>query len=204
MDLIFEPAPQTTSDVPQIQGKKFWPRAGAYAIDSLVLYGLTYLISRGLGYSLGIILYMITSALGRSFYVLENSTIGSYLIGLVQMIIYFAIFEWLFGRTLGKVILGMCVIKRNGDSPTLKQALIRSLYRLVDGLFLGIVAYSMMKPPSFQRLGDQKADTLVASANDGAIRNKPIWWKFLIALAVYLFLDSTIISIGLLAYVRFR
>lgn len=206
MDMIIEPGLQTTK-MPEIQGKNFWPRAGAYGIDFLILYGLSYIISWATGHILVRILFLVFSQTGKQFYVLEgpnNTTCGNYIIGFVQSIIYFAIFEWLFGRTPGKIILGMRVIGSNGDSLNLKQALIRSVYRLIDGLFLGIIAYVKMKAPGYQRLGDQKANTFVVSAKDTVIKENPAWEKFFLALILFILVDFMNIAIWLLAYIRFK
>ena len=202
MDVIAVPAFSVTERT-QIQGKKFWPRAGAYAVDMLCLYGVTYLISMGVGLILGRFLYMIAVYMGRELTFLHNTTIGNYIVGFIQTIIYFAVFEWLYGRTLGKVIFGYRVVSVDGGLISIKQAFIRSVFRLIDGLFFGLVAYSAMKPPQYQRMGDQKAGTLVVAANDSAVKETSAWWKFFAALVVYLIIDSLILTLSVLFFIRF-
>jgi len=119
------------------------------------------------------------------------------------MFIYFALFEWLYGRSIGKVIFGMRAINADGNTCTFKQASIRSFYRFIDGIFFGLVAYSHMKSPSKQRLGNKRASTFVVPSKEAFIKNHPAWWKFLIALVTYLFLDGIIMLFWMLFYVRF-
>ncbi|KAF2334357.1 RDD family protein [Flavobacterium daemonense] len=55
-------------------------------------------------------------------------------------IFYYLIFEWLFGRTIGKIITGCVVVNENGLKPNFKVICIRTLCRLIplDALsFLG-------------------------------------------------------------------
>jgi uncharacterized RDD family membrane protein YckC len=57
---------------------------------------------------------------------------GAYLIAIVNHIFYYTLCEKLFrGHTLGKLITGTRVIREDGDELTLKDALLRSLCRLV-------------------------------------------------------------------------
>ncbi len=188
---------------PEIHGKKFWPRAGAFLIDYLAINGL-FIITRFWSLAiLGAVLSAFTPLTGKHYYFVPSSLEWvSYLIGILETIIYFGVFEWLFGRTVGKIIFRMRVIDSNGNSCSLKQALVRSLYRLIDGLFFGVVAYSYMKPPVYQRLGDQKASTIVVSSSDALIKEKIGWQNFLLALAMYLVIESVIIILASLLYLH--
>jgi uncharacterized RDD family membrane protein YckC len=202
MDVIAVPSIPLSSGT-QMQGKKFWPRAASYGVDMLCIYGLTYLIGLGVGSILWPILYMIAGSMGRELTYVQNNPCGNFVFGLTQTIIYFAFFEWLYGRTLGKVLFGFRVVSADGSSINIKQAFIRSVYRLIDGFFFGIVAYTNMKPPQYQRLGDQNAGTLVVAASDPEIKEKPDWWKFFEALVVFMVIDSLILALSVLVYIRF-
>ncbi len=187
----------------EIHGKKFWPRAGAFLVDYLAI-GVLYIPTRFWSLAiLGVIFSAITPLSGKSYYLVQSSSpwVG-YVIGILQTVVYFGVFEWLFGRTIGKIIFRMRVIDNSGDSCNLKQAFIRSVYRLIDGLFFGIVAYSYMKPPAYQRLGDRKASTVVVSSNDAAVKKNIVWWNFILALAIYLAAESMIVMLGALLYVH--
>jgi len=76
--------------------------------------------------------------------------------------LYFWILEGIWGITLGKVIIGIQVIKKDGSHCHMRASLIRNLLRFVDGLGVYLVGFliaifSRMR----QRLGDHLADTIV-------------------------------------------
>jgi uncharacterized RDD family membrane protein YckC len=76
--------------------------------------------------------------------------------------LYFWILEGIWGITLGKVIIGIQVIKKDGTHCHMRASLIRNLLRFVDGLGVYLVGFliaifSRMR----QRLGDHLADTIV-------------------------------------------
>jgi len=111
-------------------------------------------------------------------------------IGFVLSVLYFAIFEWLYGATPGKLILGMRVIQQNGAPCRLGAALIRGALRFIDGLFFGVPAYIVMKAPLYQRIGDRSAKTIVVGTKDAVIQRPREWWWFLIASGIYLVMNA--------------
>lgn len=166
----------------QTTGKKFSIRALSYIIDLIAINILTLItvFFCGIFYT---IFYMIANE-GYAPYP-QFPQIFNYLIGFVILVIYFAIFEWLFGASLGKLALRMRVVMLDGSPCTLKAAMIRGLLRLVDGFFFGLIAYKTMKPPLYKRIGDISAKTLVVDAHDPLIQQKLGWWRFLVALVIF-------------------
>lgn len=79
---------------------------------------------------------------------------------------YYLAPEALFGRTLGKWLLGLRVVRQDGDRCGWSAALVRNLLRVVDGLpLLYLVGFiCMMASVNAQRLGDRAAATLVVLA----------------------------------------
>jgi uncharacterized RDD family membrane protein YckC len=69
--------------------------------------------------------------------------------------------ERMCGATIGKRLLGLVVIRRDGGRIGSRAALGRSLAIYIDGLFFGALAYGAMEPPLQQRLGDKWCGTLV-------------------------------------------
>jgi uncharacterized RDD family membrane protein YckC len=205
MDISIKPAVLiTAAEGSAVQGKRFTPRAGAYFIDLLTLNGIGYLSGYVLGNVLGFTFYLFAPLIGRYYYVTASQpSLLNYLVSFMQTVIFFTLFEWLFGRTLGKVIVRMQVVSSNGEVCSFTQALTRSVYRLIDGLFLGVVAYANMKAPAFQRLGDKKAQTLVVSASDPMIKAKPSWWRFILALVIYLCIQASVTILMTLPHLRF-
>jgi uncharacterized RDD family membrane protein YckC len=75
---------------------------------------------------------------------------------------YFIVLEATRGATLGKMALGLRVVKTNGTPITWSDSLIRNLLRLIDGLFSYLVgAMLIWASPLNQRLGDRAARTVV-------------------------------------------
>src|SRR5579864_1162972 len=75
---------------------------------------------------------------------------------------YFIVMEATQGATLGKMALGLRVVKTNGAPITWTDSVIRNLLRIIDGLFAYLVgAILIWTSPLKQRLGDRAANTVV-------------------------------------------
>ena len=79
------------------------------------------------------------------------------------VVLYYVLLEGYLGQTLGKMLLGIKVVREDNDEvPGLGAAFIRTLFRLVDGLFSYLVAFiAVLISGKNQRLGDMAAHTLV-------------------------------------------
>jgi uncharacterized RDD family membrane protein YckC len=81
----------------------------------------------------------------------------------VALLLYFTFAESVWGRTIGKKLLGLEVRLVSGAKLTTGRALLRNVLRIVDRLpmlyFVGMVA--ILLGPRPQRLGDRAAGTLV-------------------------------------------
>jgi uncharacterized RDD family membrane protein YckC len=77
--------------------------------------------------------------------------------------LYYVLLEGYLGQTVGKMALGIKVVREdNGEVPGLGGATIRTLLRIVDGLFSYLVAFiTVLISGKNQRLGDMAARTLV-------------------------------------------
>ena len=82
---------------------------------------------------------------------------------LVAVLLYFTLLEGYLGQTVGKMLLGIKVIREdNGEVPGLGTAALRTVLRLIDGLFGYLVGFiAVMASAKRQRLGDMAAHTLV-------------------------------------------
>jgi len=77
---------------------------------------------------------------------------------------YFVVLEATTGATLGKMALGMRVVKEDGSPCDWKASLIRNLLRVIDGLFGYLLgAILIWTSDKTQRLGDRVAKTVVIS-----------------------------------------
>ncbi|AHL74507.1 membrane protein [Stutzerimonas stutzeri] len=130
------------------------PRAMAFALDLLIRIALFLALAMGLG-SLG------TFGMGA----------GALLLFVVQWW-YMVLFEVLNeGRTPGKHWLGLKVIHDDGTPIGWASSLTRNLLRFVDmlpfGYFVGAIC--CLWHPSFKRLGDLAAGTLVVYHERGVV-----------------------------------
>ena len=196
MDPFIQPLHETTV---QVTGKGFGIRAWAYIIDVIVLW----IITLGISFSVGIGVAIISQVSGREINLgTEPSTGWNLIVGVILSTIYFLIFEWLYGASPGKLFLSLRVVMEDGSPCTFNAALIRGLARYIDGLLFGLPAYSRMKAPLFQRIGDKPAKTLVVGSNDLFIQQARPWWWFLLALGVFLALHLLVSVIQIIALIQ--
>jgi uncharacterized RDD family membrane protein YckC len=179
----------------QVMGKKFSIRAASYILDVIFIYILTFIETFFWGAIISIFFILFQNEIPA---LSPSPTLLPYVFGLLSFVIYFVIFEWLFGASFGKLILRMRVVMKDGSSCTLKAGLIRGLLRLIDALFFAIPAYATMKAPYYQRIGDNSANTIVLDSREPTIKQQRPWWWFLIALGIYIVYDSATTIILLL------
>jgi uncharacterized RDD family membrane protein YckC len=76
---------------------------------------------------------------------------------------YYILLEGYLGQTIGKMATGIKVItEATGTTPGVGAAAVRTVLRLVDGLFSYLVAFvTALTSDKRQRLGDMAANTLV-------------------------------------------
>lgn len=103
-----------------------------YLIDNLLMrFGLSFLTSMGVGVILGVVApeYLQRIAFEENTF---DVFLLTYLVGIVNYLLYYTICEKAFrGYTLGKLITGTRVIRVDGGELTFKDALLRTLSRLV-------------------------------------------------------------------------
>ncbi|MCX6831921.1 MAG: RDD family protein [candidate division Zixibacteria bacterium] len=89
------------------------------------------------------------------------------MIFLLVIFIYFVVLEGVFGRTVGKRLLRLRVVRRDGGNSGLLKAMLRNLLRLVDGLpiFSILGAVLIVVSPEKARVGDLVAGTRVVKTD---------------------------------------
>lgn len=90
-----------------------------------------------------ILSFIAAVALGVGFAVVLGSKVWIYLGVVVGLFGYFILLEGLFGQTVGKRLLGVVVIKRDGSPCTMSASIVRNLLRIIDGILsyaVGLVA----------------------------------------------------------------
>ena len=89
--------------------------------------------------------------------------LGTQLVISLIGIAYFIVMEATQGATIGKQVMGLKVVKKDGSAISWQESVIRNLLRIVDGLpafyIVGIVCIALT--PNKQRVGDMAANTLV-------------------------------------------
>ncbi|MEV4350891.1 RDD family protein [Actinoplanes sp. NPDC049596] len=89
---------------------------------------------------------------------------GGNLLLFVVAALYYVLMEAYLGRTVGKMVTGIRVI--DGESgrtpPGVGKAILRTIFRLIDGIFGYLVAFVVvLASPSRRRIGDIVARTQV-------------------------------------------
>jgi uncharacterized RDD family membrane protein YckC len=76
---------------------------------------------------------------------------------------YYVLLEGSLGQTVGKTATGIKVVaEATGEAPGIAAAAVRTVLRIVDGLFSYLVAFvTVLVSAKRQRLGDMAAHTLV-------------------------------------------
>ena len=78
---------------------------------------------------------------------------------------YFTLMEARYGQTLGKMALGIKVVREGGGTIGTREAALRTLMRIVDSIGSYLVAFVVaLVSDKNQRLGDMVAKTLVVRA----------------------------------------
>jgi uncharacterized RDD family membrane protein YckC len=119
------------------------------------------------GLLLGIPFWVLSALFGTAS--AQDGQVGASLSGLgflvyaVVVFAYFTLMEGYMGQTVGKMLLGIKVVREdNSEVPGLGTAAIRTILRLIDGLFFYLVGFIVVLiSGKNQRLGDMVARTLV-------------------------------------------
>ena len=103
-----------------------------FLIDAILIqYGLAFIT----GAAIGLVIFSLFPDAAEAFYLGSNQflVLGiSYVIGCVNYIIYYTFCEKVFnGKTLGKLITGTKAIREDGTPLTFRDAILRSLSRIV-------------------------------------------------------------------------
>lgn len=119
----------------------------------------------------GIVLGMLFSLMAYAFgdFAVQQGTWEAGLGGLpafafgLMALAYYILMEGYLGQTVGKMIAGIKVVGENtNEVPGLGPATIRTVLRIVDGLFFYLVAFiTVLASSKRQRLGDMVAHTQV-------------------------------------------
>jgi uncharacterized RDD family membrane protein YckC len=93
----------------------------------------------------------------------SNLSVGWNVVFGLLVVAYYLLLEGYLGQTVGKMLTGITVVSEaTGRPPGMAAAAVRTLLRLVDGMFAYAVAFGVaLTNDKRQRLGDMAAHTLV-------------------------------------------
>jgi len=102
----------------------------------------------------------------------------AYLVG--TTFVYYFVLEWIFASTIGKWLLRLRVVGKDGDPCSLDASLKRNLLRFLDWLplFYIVAALFILASHDRQRLGDRVASTMVTKVPEKDINPPPAPFLF--------------------------
>jgi uncharacterized RDD family membrane protein YckC len=87
-------------------------------------------------------------------------------VSLAVYVLHSLIAEWIWGRSLGKMFVGLRVLAVDGQAPSRGAIVMRNLLRVIEGPgLLGVPLLAIYFTPLRQRIGDMLAGTLVVTKN---------------------------------------
>jgi len=152
---MMPPAPGQTAEF--LLPQSVFPRGIAYVIDTIVVAVLTAILMAAGVLKNGGLESLDPNAIRDMLR--SNAGLTVYLI----LFTYFLVFEGATGRTVGKLALGLHVVRVADGKPCgWGRSIIRNLIRPLDLLFVGLPGgLVVMLTPARQRLGDLLGGTLV-------------------------------------------
>jgi uncharacterized RDD family membrane protein YckC len=174
-------------------------RAAARIIDQLYFL----LVGGGTGLVVGVTLGLLELAgviepgwenrLESDIPLLDN------LLGIVGLMALHTLAEFIHGASLGKLLLGMRVLGRDGHQPTLAGAFLRQLAYPIDAFFFGLVAYRFMSSSRWeQRLGDRWGKTIVVRVGSLPHSHRRSGLQFVLGLGLGSIAAGTVLGVSYL------
>jgi uncharacterized RDD family membrane protein YckC len=149
----------------------FWPRLAAFIIDSAILCGLVFILTMPfLAFLLLTGMPTDDAANEAWFYALSPEMKLLFLVTLVTVLPafliiilgYYFVIEGHFGRTPGKALLGLRVLKTDGTRIGYKEAILRNLSKYNNVLIvIDVLIMLIFFNRETQRGSDRIADTIV-------------------------------------------
>lgn len=158
--------PEGFPEFAEVQGQSFGTRAAAQIIDMIVHFFLATVGGVIAGITLAIMQAMGMVNEGWAERMGEWGVFG-FVFGIVSSTLYHTLSEGIMGASIGKLILGLRVVREDGRPCGLMPALIRSAAFVIDSFFFGVIAYNAMQASMrSQRLGDKWAHTVVVKKDE--------------------------------------
>jgi len=158
-----KPHPPDAIDMLLVSKAGFWIRAIAYSLDQILIGTLVLVLSVAAIITLG---YAGALIEGQNMYGLFSSNslmygVAIFYIGFLIDGIYFTFFHGYSGQTVGKMIMGLRVVKTDGSPLGYATAFKRWLGYFASSFILGIGYLMIAFTRDKQALHDKIADTYV-------------------------------------------
>jgi uncharacterized RDD family membrane protein YckC len=142
-------------------------RAAAFVVDAVAVFALAWIFSF-FAASTGFLRIPDVDVLGQRSPAAGLLWIVS-IFELPILLVYTTLFEGLLGRTPGKLLVGLRVARVDGGLPSVSDAFLRNLLRLLwvtpfGPAFILLDAWSLRVTELDQRMGDLAAGTVVLDA----------------------------------------
>ncbi len=148
------------SYAPGLPRAGFWPRLAAYIIDSFVIGAAIFTAILPV-----IFLGWLTDLTKHNPFItamLVFTAVAFILAVLGVTICYFTVLEGRFGKTVGKYVMGLSVLKTSGERIGYKDALLRNIPKYIRNLLIiDVLIMLLFFNKEKQRGFDRVADTMV-------------------------------------------
>lgn len=178
----------------------FGKRAGARIIDTIVHFGVGLFSGLIAGVVVAIIAMLTHTSTDAALARMQDTGAVAFVMGLLGSVLYHSIMEGLHGSSIGKMMVGIVVLREDGRPCRYVQAIGRSFAFFFDSLFFGLVAHSSMKDsPRQQRFGDKWAGTVVVTRVSVPPHMLRRAGRFVGVMFLALFVDGVALIAGTLA-----
>ncbi len=148
------------SYAPGLPRAGFWPRLAAYIIDSVVIGVAIFLAVLPVMFLAWLSELSDSSPVINVFLILAFLTTGLFILGI--SLCYFIVLEGRYGKTIGKYLLGLTVLRTGGSRIGYKDALLRNIPKYIRNLLIIDVLIMLLFFYSEKQRGfDRVADTMV-------------------------------------------
>jgi uncharacterized RDD family membrane protein YckC len=135
----------------------------ALIIDAIIFVWVSVII-RVVFPSSGVMTWWVMTGQGDFASRVAHISLGTAL-QIIMPFVYFIVMEALLGATVGKMALGIRVVKLDGSPISWWDSIVRNLWRIIDSI-PGVIPYLLgalliLTSPTKQRLGDRLAQTVV-------------------------------------------
>jgi uncharacterized membrane protein/uncharacterized RDD family membrane protein YckC len=131
-------------------------RVGAFLLDFAILMAIIVPIA------LAIFMKYPPKTVEDGFLEIPPALIAVILWALASQLVYFTLSEWLFGKSIGKKVMGIAVVTADQERAGFMRVFARNVFRMLDiSLFIIVTLVLIAVSGKKQRLGDSLAGTVV-------------------------------------------